>query len=320
MPQDREAWRKKIDFVQRTIGSQPSTNHEGLYFLVMEDQESGEIIGTASVHTGVGHSRPFYNYKLSKHVKTSQELGVTVTVNTLNLVNDFTGKTEFESLFLNPKYRGASNGRFLSQSRFAMMNDFPERFTESVFAEIRGWLDEQGESPFWKHLGSKFFKLSYCEADSFSAIRGSQFISDLMPKHPVYLELLPDEAVEVIGKPHRDAKSAMSYLLQEGFRYQGAVDVFDAGPVVECDREHMRSKTLSVSNQVIEFTSRPLEGDQFIVSNGDLQNYRLTLTPLENTGENTGENSGASGVVLPEFCREALGITEGSTIKVMPLL
>lgn len=311
LPKEDHAWVQKIELVQKSVENTPDKGAEALYFLVLEDEESGEIAGTAAVHTGVGLNRPFYNYKLSKHVKTSEELGITVVSNTLNLVNDFTGDTELGSLFLKPEFRGGGNGKFLSQGRFAMMKDFSDRFGEHVFAEIRGWVNERGESPFWEHLGSKFFNIDYKSADAFSAVKGSQFISDLMPQHPVYLELLPSEAVDVIAKPHKDSASAMNYLLNEGFRYQGAIDIFDAGPVVECDRAHIESLSSSEIRTVVGFSGRPAERPELILTNRNLTNYRMTLSSAELIEDDK--------LVLPDHCRDSLGVCEGSEIQLMKL-
>lgn len=315
LPKDEAVWQSKLDLVQSSFSSAGSGSGEALYFLVLEDTESGRIAGTASIHTGVGLNKPFYNYRLAKHVKNSSELNITVTSTTLNLVNDFTGNTELGSLFLDPDYRGSRYGKFLSQGRFAMMNDFPERFSDQVFAEIRGWLDENGESPFWEHLGRKFFNLNYDQADAISAVRGSQFISDLMPQHPVYLELLPDQAVQSIGKPHDHSEAAMNYLLQEGFRYQGAIDIFDAGPVLECDRSHIRSLKRSVCKRVSGFAEQPVSGhwsnESYIISNRNMDDYRALITQVEFIEEDQ--------VLLPVQCRQALGIATDMHVQLTKL-
>ena len=101
------------------------------------------------------------------------------------------------------------------------MSDFPERFSSIVFAEIRGWLDESEKSPFWEHLGRKFFNLPFARADFISAVNGSQFISDLMPRFPVYLELLPEQAVSVLGKPHDEAAPAKRLLKRKALNITG---------------------------------------------------------------------------------------------------
>ncbi|GLS26346.1 arginine N-succinyltransferase [Marinibactrum halimedae] len=323
MPFDEEAWKRKLTLAEESLGYCPSEEKEAIYFLVLEDPDTQEVVGTAGVHAGVGRKRPFYNYKLSKHVKASEVLNITVASNLLNLVNDLTGETEFTSLFIKPEYRRDKLGQFLSRSRFMLINDFPERFGDIVFAEIRGWLDHEGNSPFWDNVGKKFFNVPYHKADFISAVSGSQFISDLMPRFPVYLELLPEEAVNVIGKPHRDSVAAMKLLEKEGFRYQGVVDIFDAGPVVECNRRYIESMNKAryvTVHEIVEdqasvktYTKElALSGQSqtcthSIMSNGVLNDYRLVMDHLSWNDEYQA--------VICSATANALGVVAGDQIQ-----
>lgn len=313
MPTCEETWYDKLVLAQRSVDPE-FKGQERLFLLVLEDPKLNRIVGTAAVYTGVGLSRPFYNYKLAKHVKSSQELGITMTSNSLNLVNDYTGQTELASLYLDPEYRVNKLGQALSRSRFMLMHDFPEHFNAMVFAEIRGFLDEQGSSPFWEAVGRKFFNLSYAEADHLSAVQGFQFISDLMPHHPVYLELLPESASSVVGKPHTTSAAAMRLLEHEGMRYKGAVDIFDAGPVIEAPIEHIQSIRQCHSAQVVEICTDLNGGQRCLVSNGRFTNYRLLPTELAMQGE--GEQ--AQVRLTPEQA-DLLQVKAGDTIQILVL-
>ena len=55
-----------------------------------------------------------------------------------------------------------------------------------------------------------------------------------MPKYPIYLELLPEEAVAVIGRVHEQTKPALAMLESQGFVRTDQIDIFDGGPVVQC--------------------------------------------------------------------------------------
>lgn len=314
MPFDKSTWEKKLEAISDSLGPQVSTDTESVYFLVLEEPESKEIVGTAGIVAGVGLTRPFYNYKLSKETKYSELLDLRVTSNLLNLVNDFTGETELISLFLKPEYRRHNLGQFLSRCRYVFMSDFPERFNKVVFAEIRGWLDKANNSPFWEHLGRKFFNLPFARADFISAVNGSQFISDLMPRFPVYLELLPPEAVAVIGKPHDEAVPAMKLLEGEGFSYQGTIDIFDAGPVMECERMHIESiqntnacQLERICNDDKEIKDAPV----CIVSNRRLTDYRLTLAPVQ------GDEEGKATISARHA--KTLGVDVGAQIQTLRL-
>ncbi len=72
--------------------------------------------------------------------------------------------------------------------------------------------------------------MDFKRADFTNATQGGQFISDLMPKYPIYVNLLDKRAQEAIGQPLEASKPAKQLLEAEGFRYQGYIDVVRRGP------------------------------------------------------------------------------------------
>ena len=72
-------------------------------------------------------------------------------------------------------------------------------------------IDEAGGSPFWDGVAGRFFGMNFQEADQFNAINGNQFIADLMPKHPIYIAMLPETARAVMGLPHPTGRAAMHF-------------------------------------------------------------------------------------------------------------
>ena len=103
---------------------------------------------------------------------------------------------------------------------------------KTIIAEMRGVSDEEGHSPFWQWLQEHFFTIDFPTADHLIGIGNKVFISELMPKHPIYANLLGKEAQEVIGQVHEKTKPALKLLEKEGFEHRGYVDLFDAGPTV----------------------------------------------------------------------------------------
>ncbi|MFW2349794.1 arginine N-succinyltransferase [Qipengyuania sp.] len=106
-----------------------------------------------------------------------------------------------------------------------------------IIAELRGWQDEKGNSPFRDGLGHRFFAMDFASADLASATAGSEFIAELMPKLPLYLDLLPDDAANCVGKAHSVSAIAMKMPVDEGFRQGGYVDIFDGGPQLAARRD-----------------------------------------------------------------------------------
>lgn len=210
------------------------------YVLVLEDLASHSLIGTSCIFSKTGGYEPFYAYKIESTKAVSELLQLETLVHSLHLVTEHNGPTEIGSLFLMPNYRGKGCGRLLSLSRFLYMAAHPKRFANTTIAEMRGYQDEQGISPFWEAIGSHFFKVDFPRADSLSMV-DKKFIQDLMPKYPIYLELLPHDAVEAIGQVHVQTKPALAMLEAEGFRRNALIDIFDGGPVVECETAKIRA-------------------------------------------------------------------------------
>jgi arginine N-succinyltransferase len=222
---------------------------------VAEDADTHEVVGTSSIVSKVGGFQPFYNYKLEKSVHDSPHLGVHKEVPTLHLVADHNGPAEIGGLFLRPDYRKDQNGRLLSLSRFLFMAQHPHCFDPTVVAELRGVIDDQGQSPFWNALGRHFFDVELPKADYLSSV-DKRFIADLMPRHPIYIPLLPEDAQNVIGKVHKNTEPALHLLTDEGFTESGMVDIFDAGPTLKCKMGDIRSVRLSTISAVKQLTQQ----------------------------------------------------------------
>jgi len=175
------------------------------------------------------------------NTQSSPSLGIKLEQKTLVLVNECTGWTEVGSLFLKADRRKGGAGRLLSQSRYMLIGAEPDLFADTVLAELRGVFTPDGACPFWDHVAHKFFPMDFDEADRMTGSTDKQFILDLAPRHPIYIDLLPEPARAVIGKVHPQGVPAMALLESEGFRPNGLVDIFDAGPTVTCDRDNIRT-------------------------------------------------------------------------------
>ena len=80
------------------------------YMFVLENTETGYIVGVAALAAAVGLQEPWYSYRVGQVVHASRELGIFNQTPTLFLSNDHTGATELCSLFLHPDYRRGRNG------------------------------------------------------------------------------------------------------------------------------------------------------------------------------------------------------------------
>ncbi|MBC7574761.1 MAG: arginine N-succinyltransferase [Herminiimonas sp.] len=248
------------------------------YLFVMDDITSGRLVGVCAIKSAVGLDEPFYNYRLGTLVHSSRELDVFSKMETLYLSNDLTGSAELCSLFLHPDYRIGSNGKLLSKSRFLFMAQFPHLFPERLIAEMRGFQREDGTSPFWDSLGAHFFKMDFDRADALSSPGKKAFIAELMPRHPLYVDYLTASARDVIGMVHVATAPARHLLEQEGLHYEGYVDIFDAGPVLQGRTSELRALRESTRAVVAPFGMAASAGKPVLISTTDLRDFRCIAT------------------------------------------
>ena len=235
------------------------------YLFVLEDLNKKKVIGTSGVTACIGEEIPFYNYRISTTTRFCKELNIRHYYDSLSLVNDYHGASEVGSLLLTDGYRGSGVGRFLSRVRFLFIANFSERFADLIIAEMRGVSDEEGRSPFWESLGRHFFKMDFEEADRLCELTNKQFIADLMPRSPIYTELLSRAAQESIGKSHPLTLPAFNILKNEGFTFRGYIDIFDGGPAIEVMKNQIHTIRDSQLLKVSQIQSIP-NGNPWMIS------------------------------------------------------
>ncbi|WP_051881942.1 arginine N-succinyltransferase [Parvularcula oceani] len=305
VPGDPAAMAERIALSEAAFAGQGEAGPRDIFFFVLDDGE--RAVGMASIFPALGADRPFYSYRLSHLAAQTPELDIRASTDILHLVNDFHGYTEVGTLLIGESARGKGAGRLLSLSRFLFMITQRERFSERVMAEIRGWFDEEGRSPFWEAVASRFFHLSFEEADQRSA-SDFRFIADLMPKYPIYVELLPEEAREVIGKPHATSGFAMKLLSAEGFEWTRCIDIFDAGPSLEVPLDRIRTvrRARQLTVRIGDEETKPKE----LVANSAIGRFGCMVA----SGPITEET-----VTLKAAQAERLGLKEGEAALVSPL-
>ena len=253
------------------------------YMFVMEDTDTGRLAGVCAIKGAVGLTEPFYNYRIGTLVHSSRELNVFTRMDTLYLSNDLTGCSELCSLFLHPDYRKGNNGKLLSKSRFLFIAQFPQLFEQKIIAEMRGYQAEDGSSPFYEGLGRHFFKMDFHHVDDLTALGKKSFIAELMPRQPLYVDYLPVDAREAIGKVHQATAPARRLLEQEGLHYEGYVDIFDAGPVLQARVSELRAMRDSELATLARDTDTAHAcglhtPEPYLVSNTVMQDFRMILS------------------------------------------
>jgi len=311
-PADKDVLMEKIIASKKAFNARTTADEENSFLMVLENDKTKAIMGTAGVYSNIGKNEPFYTFQILSRFKHSYGLNSRVASKTLHVVNEFTGDTEIGTLILDPDYRGGGYGKILSKCRYLLIAQFRDLFGKRLIAELRGWSDENAISPFWEAVGKHFFDgMSYDHADYLCATTNNQFIADLMPEHPIYVDLLSEAAKSVIGKPHNVGVPALDMLFKEGFRYENFIDIFDGGPTVHAYIDNVETVHKSFEKKVVIRESDCENTQEYLVCTSSIDNFRVCQVTVGLLSNNRA--------TLKNVTAEKLLIKEGDIVRLYPL-
>lgn len=309
LPRDEKLLKKKVKNSVRAFAEDISSPGGEIYLFVLENRKTKQIVGVSGIISKVGGFEPFYSYKVRTETLYSKELKVKRDIKVLHLTVNHNGPTEICSLLLDEKYRGQGVGRLLSLCRFLFIAEFRERFDKELISEMRGVMGPNGTPPFWDCVGRHFFDTDFFTADHLCSLGRKDFIAELMPKHPIYLDLLTQTAKEVIGQVHKDTVPARKLLEHEGLRFIDEVDIFDAGPTMKAAVDDLRVIKQGKKMKVLKISQALSGSNDHLISNCRLD-FRCCMAPVEIKGPN-------EGVILSRATAQALEVSEGQEVRVV---
>lgn len=311
LPPDQEFLAGRVADSQRAFHPgvrRPGGEH---YLFALEDLASREVVGVSGIAARVGGFDPWYSYQIRPERHEHAPLKVEKDIPVLHLRQEHRGPTELGSLFLRADRRQHGAGRLLSLGRMLFFAAFPRRFTDTVIAEMRGYSDDAGRSPFWEAVGRHFFEFDFYAADLLCGIGQKEFIADLMPQHPIYVPLLPRDVQAAIGRVHPQTEPALALLLGEGFARTDEVDIFDAGPQVRATIAEIRSVRQARAAKVRATTAAaPAGKPDRLIANGQLE-FRAALGSVREHEDQT--------VSLDRGLAAALEVEAGDQVWFTPL-
>ncbi|WP_157218147.1 arginine N-succinyltransferase [Flavisphingomonas formosensis] len=304
LPEDRPTLASRLALSEQSFGGQAAPA-DAWYVIMLEDSDTGRIQGVAGVKGAVGQHRPHYSFRVMTLAQYSSATNTRFDHNALVLVNECSGCSEVGSLFLRPGKRQSGAGSLLARSRYMLIGTAPDRFASTIMAELRGWFDEMDNSPFWDGIASKFFRLPFEEADRMITSTDGQFILDLAPRHPIYLELVDKAARDAIGAVHRHGVAALRMLEKEGFTRSGLIDIFDGGPTMTCPLGNIA--TIRGAEQCSVRIGDTAGGEEMLLSTTDIARFRALRTEAR---REDGQ------IWISQDCSRVLGVSEGERLQV----
>lgn len=235
LPADKDIIAGKIGRSRRSFSGQAKDPHERQFMFVLEDTESGAVIGTCSIMSCIswpGWPHVFLQVRRRSYFSEDLQQGSVHT--TVQFCSDESGPSEVGGLILAPGYRGHRErlGSLLSLIRLHFVGMHRSEFADRMLAELMGPVTPDSRTLLWEYLGRRFINLSYNEADLFCQ-HSKEFMTSLWPRDEMHVSILPAEARALIGKVGEETVAAKAMLERQGFKFNGCVDPFDGGPYLE---------------------------------------------------------------------------------------
>lgn len=177
----------------------------------------------------LGLAEPRYHFHVGRVVHAAKELGLFRVQTTLLLGNDLTGQaelTEFSATQPNADFAP------LIAAAQARLRAEPARFGPRLVAELPGWRDAAGQSPFWQALGARFYRGDPDETEQRLGPGWRSHLAALLPRQTIYLSFLGEAAERVVQEALCGEHPARPALRAAGFTATSHVRIDDAGSVL----------------------------------------------------------------------------------------
>ncbi|MDB2614107.1 arginine N-succinyltransferase [Chlamydiales bacterium] len=254
-PKDKDALAEKIKKSEESFNKKVIYPGDELYLFVLEDQESGQVVGVSSIKALSPFEYPTSYFRIENERIKEGVYPSVKEIKTLNAKSDVLPATELCSLFLHPTLRHEGGGRLLSLGRLIYIANHPERFSNTIFADLRGVILKDETSPFWDAIGKFFSPVSFKELNDLY-LKNPEGLNSILPKYPIYIPLLSPSARKSIGQPHKRSVGALKFLEEEGFLKTPYIHPMDGGPRAEGSLKNIRaiqeSETTTIKRIVIK--------------------------------------------------------------------
>jgi len=311
-PADRDLIAAKIARSRRSFAGQETNEREREYMFVLEDHDTGSVVGTSCVIGRVGWPGwPHVFLQVRRREHWSRDLQQGASHVTVEFGTEETGFSEVGGLILAPGYRGHRErlGSLLSLVRFHYMGLHRKRFLKRVLAELMGPVTPDSRTLLWDYLGRRFINLSYEEADLFCQ-HSKEFMTSLWPRGEIHASILPPDARALIGKVGEETVPAKVLLERQGFKETDHVDPFDGGPYLAANVDEIPLVKATRAMRLAGFASSGLGQTAFVSASGKEHGFRAVRCACSVKG---------ATVRLPKGVAEMLGAGVGDRVGVTVL-
>lgn len=210
------------------------------YWFVLADSDGGKIAGCASLTALAGARATYFAFRRDVLRQASVDLSMSHDMPALTMGSDLSRHSHLGACYVRPG-TAAEAVSLLARARLLYAASAPHRFGGHFFATLPGYSDGP-RVPFWDAVGAHFFGMPIAQADALlGATRNHPAMVEMMPHYPIYLDLLPADAQEALGRCQPAAASVRDALMHEGFEGGRYAGLLDGGALLHARREQLRS-------------------------------------------------------------------------------
>ncbi|MBT3176272.1 MAG: hypothetical protein HOG03_07055 [Desulfobacula sp.] len=231
LPPDKDILREKIKASIASF-SPGATVADPEYIFVLEDLESGEVIGTSTIFVNyASKAHPLYYFTVYDEYNSVEGISVKKDHQLLRLGWETFGISAFGGLIIDPRYRGLpeKRGKQISLIRMLFLGMFPELFHTMIISELMAPLNPDGNNPFWSAVGKKYTGYEYETAFHYARQKDRRFIQDYFPKEDIILYPHQKNLHRSIYSVLDTGRPQQHILTVQGFRYNFRIDPMDGG-------------------------------------------------------------------------------------------
>jgi arginine/ornithine succinyltransferase subunit-like protein len=209
--------------------------------LVITPEADGQRLaladGIASLRfvPGLGLTLPRYHFHVGRVVHAAQELGLFRVQTTLLLGNDLTGQAELCDFQVSPAVSAPAQAQAWRRLLPAAVEHAARTSGDAatlLVAELPGWRDATGFSPFWQALGARFYRGDPVQAEQRFGQAWCSHLAALLPRQTIYLPFLGTAAEARLSQPADAIATLAQALADAGFEVSDHVRIDDGGPVL----------------------------------------------------------------------------------------
>lgn len=265
LPKDVDRLEAKINASELSFARNVIKPENEEYLFVLEDISTGKLEGVCGI-LAARNPNETCSFQLKTIAHPSPHPSITKEIKILEMAKINSQVSEICSLYLLPTFRHSGQGRLLSLSRFLFIASHRQRFKSKIIAEMRGYINEKQVSPLWEAIGRHFCNIPFSELMTLIDQRKIS-IQSIIPHYPFYVDLLPHEAQQVLGKTHDSSVPALNMLLSEGFQQINEIDAFEGGPTLISPVSKVRTIKHSKLIKITITQEEINEGLDFILAN-----------------------------------------------------